>query len=48
MAAFQTGTVAGTITLTPSFTSGGTALPGASPRLIRILRSARPRCARRR
>ncbi|MBK7927733.1 MAG: putative Ig domain-containing protein [Bryobacterales bacterium] len=39
-AAFQTGTVAGTITLTPSFTSGGTALSGASPRLIRILRSA--------
>lgn len=38
--AFQTGTVAGTITLTPLFTSGGTALSGASPRLIRILRSA--------
>jgi len=39
-AAFQTGTVAGAIVLTPSFAAGGTPLPGATPRTIRILRSA--------
>ena len=38
--AVQTGTVAGTITLTPSFTANGLALSGAVPLAVRVSRGA--------